>query len=402
MAEISEISGRVEISAVGAKGEGLANGLALPFTLPGEVIEDGRLAVVSPDRVAPVCRHFTTCGGCAMQHATDRYLAEWKRGIVAQALRSQGLPEAISTIHVSPPQSRRRASLSGRRTKKTVQLGFHARRSDELVPLEECPLLRPEIVAAFDVLRQIVRLAATRKSVVRMTVSHSDAGLDLDVAGGRALDAADVTHLAEIAVDLARVSWDGEVILMHSPPIQRFGAAVVVPPPGAFLQATQEGEAALLAAVKRGVEGATRVCDLFAGCGTFSLPLAIDAEVHAVEFAPEMTAALEAGWRGAQGLKKMSVETRDLFRRPVLAHELKNFDTVVIDPPRAGAAAQVAELAKADLGRIAHVSCNPVTFARDVRVLVDAGYNLDWVEVVDQFRWSPHVELVGLLRKTHR
>jgi 23S rRNA (uracil1939-C5)-methyltransferase len=185
------------------------------------------------------------------------------------------------------------------------------------------------------------------------------------------------------------------VIALRTAPVQRFGRALVTPPPGAFLQATEHGEAALLAAVTEAVGPARRIADLFAGIGTFALPLAERAEVHAVEGDPAMTAALEKGWRQAQGLKRLTVEARDLYRRPLDADELKGFDAVVIDPPRAGAEAQTVALAGSGVPVIAAVSCNPVTFARDARVLIAAGYVLDWVQVVDQFRWSAHVELAA-------
>jgi 23S rRNA (uracil1939-C5)-methyltransferase len=220
--------------------------------------------------------------------------------------------------------------------------------------------------------------------------------LDIAVSGGRALDGAFEAQLGQEAqrLNVARLTWEGEVIASVQPAVQRFGGAAVVPPPGAFLQATREGEAALLSAVQEIVGEARRVVDLFAGCGTFSLPLAQHAEVHALEGEAAMMAALDRGWRGAQGLKKVSTETRDLFRNPVMAEDLR-YDAAVIDPPRAGAQAQTAELAASSVARIAFVSCNPVTFARDAKLLVDAGYRLDWVQVVDQFRWSSHVELVG-------
>jgi 23S rRNA (uracil1939-C5)-methyltransferase len=199
---------------------------------------------------------------------------------------------------------------------------------------------------------------------------------------------------------LARLSWDGEVVFQSEPPVLAMGVARVSPPPGAFLQATPEGEAALLRAVLEATDGARRVADLFAGCGTFALPVAQRAEVHAVEGSSQMLAALDHGWRTALGLKRVSTETRDLFRRPLMPDELARFDAVVIDPPRAGAEAQIGQIAAAQLPRVAAVSCNPVTFARDARALVTAGYRLDWVQVVDQFRWSAHVELTACFTRT--
>jgi 23S rRNA (uracil1939-C5)-methyltransferase len=238
---------------------------------------------------------------------------------------------------------------------------------------------------------------ASRKGALAVTLTQSREGLDVSVTGGKPLDGPLQQSLAQVAQahHVARLSWDGDVIAMAAPPTQVFGAAKVVPPPGAFLQATDAGEAALVAAVCEIAEGATCVADLFAGCGTFSLPLARRAEVLAVEGDGDMVQALDQGWRGAIGLKHVTSVARDLFRRPLLVDELEKFDTVVLDPPRAGAAAQVAELAKAQVARIAYVSCNPVTFARDARCLTDAGYTLEWLQVVDQFRWSVHTELVA-------
>lgn len=256
-------------------------------------------------------------------------------------------------------------------------------------------------MALFPVLGEIVQIGASRKGEVTLTVTRAEGGADVAVSGAKPLDAAlrlDLAGLVERA-GLARLAWEGEVIALRVPPAQRFGAARVVPPPGAFLQATPEGEADLLAAVRDAVGPAHRLADLFAGCGTFALPLAERAEVHAVEGEAAMLTALDSGWRQAAGLKRVTVETRDLFRRPLLADELRGFDAVVIDPPRAGAEAQMAELARSTVPVIAAVSCNPVSFARDARLLVQGGYRLDWVQAVDQFRWSPHVELAARFTK---
>jgi 23S rRNA (uracil1939-C5)-methyltransferase len=245
-------------------------------------------------------------------------------------------------------------------------------------------------------------LGSSRKGELAVQVTLSDGGPDVAVSGGKPLDPALRMALGAICDRdrLARIAWDTEVVALRSAPVQRMGAARVVPPPGAFLQATTEGEAALLAVVKSITAGADRIVDLFAGCGTFALPLAERATVHAVEGEAAMTAALQRGWRDAPGLHQVTVETRDLFRRPLLPDELARFDAAVIDPPRAGAESQVMELARARVRRIAMVSCNPVTFARDTAILLRAGYALGPVQVVDQFRWSPHVELVAGLTLT--
>lgn len=393
--DIVDFSGRVEIEALGAKGDGLADGLAVALTLPGDVIENGKLVTRSPHRIRPPCPHFGRCGGCALQHADDAFVADWKSGVVAQALRAHALPSDIRKVHQSPARSRRRAVFAGRRTKKTTILGFHARRSDEVIPIDSCAVLRPEIMAAFASLHEIVRLAASRKSVVRLGVTLSGAGLDLDVRDAVPLEAQGIEALARFAEVLARISWNGEVVLMRSPPMQQFGPAAVAPPSGAFLQATAEGEAALVASVLEATAGVGRIVELFAGCGTFSLPLLVCSDVHAVEFEEEMLASLDQAWRQTTGLKRLTTEARDLFRRPVLSSEFNGVDAVVLDPPRAGAVAQAHEIAGSRVGRVAYVSCNPVSFAKDARVLVDAGFALDWVDVVDQFRWSTHIELAA-------
>jgi 23S rRNA (uracil1939-C5)-methyltransferase len=283
-----------------------------------------------------------------------------------------------------------------------VTLGFHRRGSDQLVAVPGCILLAPGVVAAFPALEAITGLGASRKGELALTVTDTLTGPDVAVSGGKPLDAVLVQDLAALAEahGIARLTWDGEVVALRVQPMVTMGPARVPLPPGAFLQATAEGEAALLAAVRAAVGDAARVIDLFAGCGTFALPLAEAAEVHAVEGDAALTAALAAGARTTPGLKALRVEVRDLFRRPLLPEELRA-DAVVIDPPRAGAEAQVAEIARARVPVVAMVSCNPVTFARDAKVLVSAGYRLETVQVVDQFRWSTHVELAARLSLAH-
>ncbi len=393
----------VTIERLGREGDGIAGALRLPFALPGErwrVGEDGGAAALleaAPERVAPPCRHFGSCGGCALQHASDGFLAAWKGETILRALAARGIATELRPILTSPPRSRRRAVFAARRTRKTALVGFHGRRSEALVEVPDCRVLRPEIVASRPALARLTGLGATRSSVLRLSVTSGPAGLDVDVAGGRPLDPELGGELAALAAeaDLARLSWDGETVALRRPPFQNLGAARVVPPPGGFLQATAEGERALVEAVGEATAGAHRVADLFAGCGTFALPLAAVAEVHAVEGDAAMLAALAEGWRQAPGMRRVTTEARDLFRRPLLAHELKDFDAVVVDPPWAGAEAQSVELARSGVGRVAAVSCNPASFARDARLLIDGGFRLDWVQPVDQFRWSGHVELAA-------
>ncbi|QUS36073.1 class I SAM-dependent RNA methyltransferase [Falsirhodobacter algicola] len=389
-----------------ASDAGPAGPVFIPRILPGEEVEGEvvgdrmpapSIVTPSPDRVKAPCPHYRTCGGCALQHASDPFVEGWKRDVVARALAAQGLDAPLGEVRTSPMRTRRRAVLHGRRTKGGALLGFHARASDTLVAVPECLLLTPALMAAFPALEALVRTGGSRSAELALTVTDSLHGPDVAVTGGKPLDPAlhgDLAALAE-AHGLARLTWDREVVALRHAPAQAFGAARVTPPPGAFLQATAAGEAALLAFVQGAVAGARRIADLFAGCGTFALPLAEAAEVHAVEGDAAMTAALDQGWRRAQGLRRVTTEARDLFRRPLEADELKPYDAVVIDPPRAGAEAQTAALARSAVPVVAMISCNPVTFARDALTLTRAGFTLHAVEVVDQFRWSSHVELAA-------
>ena len=403
----------VTIDRLGQQGDGVAPGpLFVPLTLPGEVVSgtvdgdalmDVSIDTPSPDRVSAPCPHFRSCGGCQLQHASDELVATWKRDLVVTALAVHGIEAEVRPTLTSPDRSRRRATFAARRTKKGALVGFHARKSDAIIPVPDCILVTPALAGVAPLAEALAVAGASRKGALAVTVAQSMDGLDISVTGGKPLDGPLRVALAALCEThrLARLTWQEELIAMRVPPAQIIGAARVVPPPGAFLQATQHGQDTLTRLVQDIVGGAKYVADLFAGCGTFALPLAANAEVLAVEGAPEMVAALDAGWRQAQGLKPIKSVTRDLFRRPLLPDELAAFDAVVIDPPRAGAADQIAELSQAKPPVIAHVSCNPQTFARDAATLINAGYVLEWVQPVDQFRWAAHVELVGAFRLSH-
>ncbi len=405
----------IAITRLGHRGDGIGEGpdgrtVFAARTLPGEVvageIEGDRIEVPaivtpSPQRVSAPCVHYRSCGGCALMHASDSFVAGWKTGTIETALAAQGLDAPLRPIATSPPRSRRRASLAGRRTRKGALVGFHARRSDTIVPITDCHVLAPGLMAAVPVLEDITRLGGSRAGVLSFAITQSESGVDLRVTGGKPLDGPLRAALGAFAGHFVRLTWEDEPIFAATPPVVRFGNAAVTPPPGAFLQATAHGEAALLWAVEEAVGDATRIADLFAGCGTFALPMARRATVHAVEGEAALLAALDAGARHAQGLKPVKTETRDLFRRPMMATELSAYDAVVIDPPRAGAEAQTRALAEARVPAIAAVSCNPVTFARDAAILTHAGYRLNWVQPVDQFLWSTHVELAASLTLAH-
>ena len=379
----------------------------LPRVLPGEevdVAQDGTVRIVTPstERVAAPCRHFKSCGGCAMQHATDEFVADWKRDIVVKALSARGLTPDVGATQTSPTQSRRRAKLSGRRTKKGAMIGFHARASETLVQVPDCQLLTPALIDSFPALEALTILACSRKGEIDLTVTEAALGPDVLVTTDKEVTPQLRVELAALAnqFGLSRLAWNDETIVMINPPAQDFGGVSAVPPPGAFLQATLHGESVLRDAVDSITAKASRIVDLFAGCGTFALPLSNRAEVHAVEGEAAMMDALDRAWRQGHQLRRITIETRDLFRRPLEADELRHFDAAVIDPPRAGAEAQIATLAASDIKVVAMVSCNPVTFARDAQILIDAGFAMPLVQVVDQFRWSPHVEVVaGFTRK---
>ena len=407
----------LEILRVGAQGDGVAEGpVYAPFTLPGErvlaKVQAGRgelleVLAASAERQTPPCPHFLACGGCALQHwAEPGYLA-FKTAIVREALSREKLETEILPPVICPPASRRRLALHARPGDRDgARLGYKARGSWTLVEIEVCPIADPRLVESFPALR---RLAATflehPRSAPTLHVTLTDTGLDIDVTGverrtgGLSADGRLKAAEAALAAGLARVTLAGEIVYQAQRPMVRIGPAAVALPPGAFLQATPQAEAAMGDFVVQATAGAERVADLFCGVGTFSLRLAARAQVLAADSSAEAVAALLSAVGRTPGLKRVTAEARDLFRRPVLAQELKGVEAVVFDPPRAGAAAQAAQIAASGAGRAIGVSCNPATFARDARILVDAGFALEKVLPVDQFLWSPHVELVGMLSR---
>lgn len=402
----------LEITAHGAQGDGIADSegapIYVPFALPGERVvaevagNRGSLREIlrpSPARAEPACTHFGQCGGCALQHMAPADYQAFKRDNLLRAMGHRGFGELpLAPMVTSPPQSRRRIALRAMRIGKRVILGFSARMSHRIVPVAECPVARPEFLRLLSPIRDFLGPILPQRRAVDCLLTATETGVDLQFRGLSAPDLALRERLAEFAAaaDLARISFDDEVILERRSPIMTFAGVPVALPPGAFLQATEAGERALQQEVAEHLVGAARVLDLFAGLGTFTFPLAATgAAVHAVEGDPVLVRALaQAAER--QRLVKVTAKARDLFRNPLRPDELKTHDAVVIDPPRAGAEAQAAMLAASAIGRVAMVSCNPATFARDARILVDGGYELVTLRPVDQFLWSPHLELVGL------
>ena len=352
----------------------------------------------SAQRAAPRCRYFGRCGGCLLQHwQAPPYLA-WKQGLVEAALRREGLAAPVAPIRDAHGAGRRRAIFHARRSGARTVLGFAERRSHAMVDLDDCPVLAPGLRSALPALRTVAETLAPLDKPLDLQATLTETGLDLDVRGSGPLPPMVLMDLAALAErsGFARLTRHGEMVLQRTAPVVGMGAARVELPVAGFLQATAEGEACLAGLVAEATSGARRIVDLFAGAGTFALRLASTARVHAAEGNAAAVAALLKAGRATPGLKRVEGEARDLFRRPLLAQELDGFDAAVIDPPRQGAEAQVRELAATTLGRLVYVSCNAATFARDARRLVDGGWRLETVIPVDQFRYSPHVELVAV------
>ncbi|RWP21561.1 MAG: class I SAM-dependent RNA methyltransferase [Mesorhizobium sp.] len=411
------MNARFTITRLGSQGDGVAETetgeLFIPFTLPGETVTAARekdratlmsVLETSPLRIDPACRHFTECGGCAIQHLEAEAYHRWKHDKVAHALNSKGISCDIDALVPCAPQTRRRVVFTARRSEAGMLLGFVRALSSEIISIEECPISLPEIVAKLDRLRALAELVCATTKSFRMTVTASGSGLDVAVheSGKLGENQRRVASNFVIAQGLARLSIDGEIIIEPKKPVVLFGSVAVAVPPGAFLQATEAAEQAMADIVGRHLARARKIADLFAGCGSFALRLAARSEVYAVEGDAAALSALDRAFRFASGLKRVTSERRDLFRRPLTFKELNAFDGVVFDPPRAGAEDQSKQIARSDVPLVAAVSCNPVTLARDLRILVDGGYVLKSVTPIDQFLWSPHVEAVALLEKPKR
>jgi 23S rRNA (uracil1939-C5)-methyltransferase len=382
------------IVRVAARGEGVtADGRHVAFAAPGDMLTDKGELLPGPHRQSPPCRHFPECGGCQLQHLDDAAYAGFVADRVRTALAAQDLASAIRPTILSPPNTRRRATLHAERG----LVGFTEGKSHRIVDLRECHILHPALLALVAPLRGLMqRLKPKGRAELHLTLA--DQGPDLlitatlpsGLAAAEALTTFAQTHgLARISVDDGygpETRWEPEPVTIT------LGGLPVPLPPAAFLQATTEGETALVTAVLEGTAGAATVADLFAGLGTFAL--ALPGRVYAAEGARDALLALKAAAARAQ--RPVFAEHRDLFRRPLIAAELDRFEAVVLDPPRAGAREQVAQLAAARrLGALAYVSCNPASFARDARALTDGGWRLDWVQPVGQFRWSTHAELAA-------
>ncbi|TAV72536.1 class I SAM-dependent RNA methyltransferase [Rhizobium leguminosarum] len=411
----------VTIEKLGAQGDGIASSAGgpvyVPFSLPGETVAIARvksqgtimsITTPSPDRQEPPCRHFGpdglngTCGGCTLQHMADAPYGAFKRQLVIDALKSKGLTSEVGEIVPARPGERRRVVFAARKTEKDMLVGFNQAESHHIVAIEECPISSAGVIARLPAIRAIAASLATSAEPFRVAVLETLSGLDVSVDDVKKLSDPQRRKAIETALGLrgiARVSLNGEILVEPSKPMVEFGGIQISPPPGGFTQATKPAEEAMAELVIAHAGKAKRIADLFAGSGTFSLRLARIGRVHAVEAEAKALAALDHAARNTQGLKPVTVEKRDLFRRPLMTQEFKPYDVVVFDPPRAGAEFQCQELARSAVKKIVAVSCNPLTLARDLAILVEGGYRITQVTPIDQFLWTSHVEVVATLEK---
>ena len=386
------------IVRVAARGDGVtADGRHAPLAAPGDTLSSDGRVIPGPHHRTPPCRHYPACGGCQLQHLDDASWSQFLTDRVTHALAAQGIATQVCPPALSPPGSRRRAALHADRHNGRVRIGFSEAGSHALVDIAECHVLRPELFALVAPLRRLLGgMAWKGRATVDLTLT--DQGVDVLLSGVTADDLAAAEALTAFAEchALARLSLDPgygvETRWEPQPVTITLGGVPVGYPPASFLQATAEGEAALVAAAREALTGAGASADLFAGLGTFAL--ALPGKVYAAEGARDAIGALKLA--AARAGRPVFTEHRDLFRRPLTTAELNRFDAVLLDPPRAGAREQVAQLAAAS-PTICYISCNPSSFARDAKVLCDAGYRLDWVQPVGQFRWSTHVELAARL-----
>lgn len=402
------------IERLGHRGEGMArtrDGLVfVPFALPGETVraqtsgERGRLLEIlepAPERVEPFCPYYGTCGGCAVQTLARAPYAQWKRGLVETALRNAGLDLEVAPLIDAHGEGRRRVTFHARFDTGAARVGFMQARSHDLVEIDSCPLLEPALGGAPAAARALAQALARRGKPLDIVVTRTLNGMDVDIRGAGALEEGETRALLDLseALDLARLANHGRLVALRRPPTIDVGGALVAPPPGAFLQATAAGEQIIAALVEDAASGAKRVADLFCGLGAFALRLARTARVLAVDSDAPAIEALTRAARAAEGSRPLEAEARDLFRRPLGPDELEPFDTVVFDPPRAGAQAQAQALAKSKARRVVAVSCNAQTFARDADILATGGYVARSVTPIDQFRGSPHVEVVAIFER---
>lgn len=405
---------RLEIDELGAKGDGVAtDGTFVPFTLPGDLIEiddaldnyqnlpPSLVVRASSFRVEPICKHFGVCGGCSLQHLEQDQYLKWKRQLVVDAFSNVGIETEIDPCSPISIGSRRRATFSAITTAAGTIFGFLGRQSHEIIDIAECPILNTDISSRFEFLRELARLSVPASEQVKLSVLACENGLDIALEATTILSERRRKAIIDWATagNQARVSYAGEIIIQTIVPQLTIGAATLTPPPGGFVQAVGKAELQMADLVVGHLKKSKRVIDLFSGVGTFALHLLPKSIVHAVEYEKAALTSLENSQKSMTGTKTLTIEPRDLDRRPLQASELEAYNGAIFDPPRAGAEVQVRELAKSRITKIAAVSCNPTTLARDAKILIEAGYKLIKVTPIDQFLFSTHVEVVALFER---
>jgi 23S rRNA (uracil1939-C5)-methyltransferase len=405
----------VEIDGLGAQGDGIVNTpsqqrLYVPFALPGErwrIAEGEREEMLRahPQRVAAVCQHFGSCGGCVAQHMPDDLYVAWKRAMVVHAFMHRGIEAPVGPLLRFPAASRRRVTLYARRYRKNLHIGYYRAATHYILNIAECPIAEPAIVAALPVLREMLEAVLLGQGEAGITIVATPAGLDVQVMFvhvGSVRNA--YPRMAALAArhGFARLTVEKDTLMQSRRPLLTFGSVEVEPPPGAFVQAVAEAETHMVGLIVAAAGKAKCIADLFCGIGTFTFPLARSARVLALDHQEDSIAALKAAARRVQGLKPIEAKVRDLFRVPMSAKELDGFDAVVLDPSRSGAESQAHQLAHSSVPIVICVSCNPGTLARDVRIMLDGGYALQSVSPIDQFLYAPHVEAIAVLRRQKR
>ncbi|PIT69422.1 class I SAM-dependent RNA methyltransferase [Bartonella tribocorum] len=411
------MSDTVIIEHIGENGYGTAKTrhgfVYVPFTLPGECVEiivHGKYATYialkekSSERVDALCQHFGECGGCTLQHWRADAYRVWKRQLVIDALKKYGLNSVVAPLIECQPYSRRRVTLTASMTPQGQKVGFNRYLSHEIVALEECPVSHPELISQLHNIRELCAFLSGSVKRFHVTITRIENGLDVALSG------CTVHHeslrqkmiSAALSYGITRLSVDGEILIEREKPMIYFGDVGVEFLSGGFLQATCEAENIMGNIILTHLKKAKNALDLFSGVGTFTLRMAKKMNVHAVENDEGAIRNLNSAARFATGLKTVTCEKRDLFRHPLSVKELECFESIVFDPPRAGAEEQVRELAKATVSRVVAISCNPVTFARDLSLLVAGGYTIEEITPIDQFLWSPHVEVVAVLSKNKK
>lgn len=410
---------RLTIDHVGQRGDGVVHAgsgpIYVPYALGGEIVEADdvpghpdrkhllRVERESPERIAPFCPHFGTCGGCAIQHwQPDAYRA-WKRQLVVDALAHANIQSEVEDLIDAHGSGRRRVVFHARRSQNGVlRTGFAAAGQHEIIAIDRCPILDPALRGAINAANDLAEALKPANKPLDIQITAADNGLDVDVRGSGPLTTAPLlTEISKLAAkhNLARLTRHGELVIMRAPPVVQIGRAQVTLPPGSFMQPTIAGEETLARLAFERCKGAKHIADLFCGIGPFALRLAEKFRITAFDSDEPAVTALRNAIKTTQGLKPIKAEARDLFRRPLMPQELRDYDCVVFDPPRQGAEAQCRQLAASKIAHVVAVSCNAATFARDARILIDGGFKLDSVVPVDQFRHTPHVELVARFRR---